>query len=104
MITFRPNAFVRRISMNLETLQIPALVTTVLALISLIVLPVTAMALSKIPGADAAGNSDSSGGASCDLPPTLEIEGTEDGTDLSSLPLMDKRTVEKFKTATFAMG
>ena len=90
--------------MTLETLQIPALVATVLTLISLIAIPAVAMALSKIPDTDAAKNSDSPVGATCDLPPTLEIEGTEDGTDLSSLPLMDKRTVEKFKTATFAMG
>ena len=90
--------------MNLETLQIPALVATVLALISLIAIPAAAMALSKIPDTDAAKNSDPSVGAACDLPPTLEIEGTADSTDLSALPLMDKRTVDKFKTATFAMG
>jgi hypothetical protein len=90
--------------MNLETLQIPALVTTVLALISLMVIPVKAMALSKSPGTDAAGNSGPSGGAGCNLPPTLEMEGTANSTDFSELPPMDKRTVEKFKTATFAMG
>lgn len=90
--------------MTLETLQIPALVATVLALISLIAIPAAAMALSKITDTDAAKNSDSPLGAACDLPPTLEIEGTADSTDLSALPLMDKRTVDKFKTATFAMG
>ncbi len=90
--------------MTLETLQIPALVATVLALISLIAIPAAAMALSKIPDTDAEGSSGPSGGAACDLPPTLEIERTADSTGLSAPPLMDKRTVDKFKTATFAMG
>jgi hypothetical protein len=62
------------------------------------------MALSKNLGTEVVNVSDSSEGAACDLPPTLEIDGTSDSSQHSGLPLMDQRAVEKFKTATFAMG
>jgi len=90
--------------MNFETLQIPAFVTIILALSSLIVIPVTAMAMSKLPVTVSAKSSDAPDGAACDLPPTVELKGkTAELTD-GQLPPMDKRATGNIKTATFAMG
>ena len=90
--------------MNLETFQLPAFVTIILALSSMIVIPATAMALSKLPVAVSAKNSDAPDGAVCALPPTVELEGkTAELTD-GQLPPLDKRTTGNIKTATFAMG
>jgi len=90
--------------MNLETLQTPAFITIILALTSLIVMPVVAMAGSKDLLQVTAKNSDTPEGSVCDLPPILDLEGK--GTELpdSEPPLLDKRAAKMFKTATFAMG
>jgi hypothetical protein len=90
--------------MNLEMLQIPVFAAVLFALASLIVMPVTSMALSGSLEADIVKTSDSSEGTACDLPPTLEISSTADSRQDSGLPLLDQRAVEKFRTATFAMG
>ena len=90
--------------MNLETLQIPAFVTIFLTLSSLIVIPVTALAMSKLPVTVSAKSSDASEEAACDLPPAVELKGkTAELTD-GQLPPMDKRATGNIKTATFAMG
>jgi hypothetical protein len=104
MITFRSHKYSRRNCMNLETLQIQAFVTIILALTSLIVIPVTAMAMSKLPVTVLAKSSGSLDGTACDLPPTVQIEGkTAESTD-GQQPPMDKRATGNIKTATFAMG
>ena len=90
--------------MNIETFQLPAFVTIILALSSMIVIPLTAMALSKIPVPVSAKTSDAPDGAACALPPTVELEEkTAELTD-GQLPPLDKRTTGNIKTATFAMG
>lgn len=87
-----------------ETFQIPAFVTIILALTSLIVIPVVAMAASKDPVAVLVKSSDAPGGVACDLPPTVEIEGKGSKFPDSELPSMDSKTAGDVKTATFAMG
>jgi hypothetical protein len=90
--------------MDIETFHIPSFVAIILALSSMIVIPVTAMALSKIPVAVFAKTSDAPDGAVCALPPTVELEGkTAELTD-GQLPPLDKKTTGNIKTATFAMG
>jgi hypothetical protein len=90
--------------MNLDTLLIQAFLTIILALTSLIVLPVTALMALENPVAALAKDSDGPEGAACDLPPTVEIVGKDAVLPGSEMPSIDKRAVEKFKTATFAMG
>ena len=90
--------------MNLETLQIPAFVTIILALSSLIVIPVTAMAMSKLPVTVSAKSSDSPDGAACDLPSAVELKGKTSELSDGQVPPMDKRATGNIKTATFAMG
>lgn len=90
--------------MNVDTLQIPALITIILALTSLVILPVTSMAMSRTPAKAEIKGSDSSDGSACDLPPSLELETTADKNQSDGQPFMDTRAAEKFKTATFAMG
>jgi hypothetical protein len=104
MITFKPYKTARRNRMNLEMLQIPAFVTIILALSSLIVIPATAMALSKIPVEVSAKSSDALDGAACGLPPVVELEGKAAQLTDGQLPPIDKRTTGDIKTATFAMG
>ena len=90
--------------MNLEMFQIPAFVAIIVALGSMLVFPVTAMALSKIPVEVSAKSSDAPDGAACELPPMVELKGeTAELTD-GQLPPIDKRTTGDIKTATFAMG
>jgi hypothetical protein len=90
--------------MNIESFNIPAFITIILALSSLIVIPQAAMAGSKNSVAIPAKSSDSPEGAACDLPPIQELEGKGAELSDSGLSLLDKRVPEKFKTATFAMG
>ena len=90
--------------MNIETFQLPAFVTIILALSSMVVIPVTAMALSKIPVAVSAKISDAPDGAACALPPTVELEGKSAELTNGQLPFMDKKAAGNIKTATFAMG
>ena len=90
--------------MNLEMFQIQAFVAIIVALGSMLVLPVTAMALSKIPVEISAKSSDAPDGTACDLPPTVELKGkTAEPTD-GQQPPVDKRATGNIKTATFAMG
>ena len=90
--------------MDIETFHIPSFVAIILALSSMIVIPMTAMALSKIPVAVFAKTSDAPDGTACALPPTVELEGkTAELTD-GQLPPLDKKTTGNIKTATFAMG
>ena len=90
--------------MNLETFQIPAFITVILALSSLIVIPVAAVALSKLPVMAFAKDSGSPEGAACNLPPTVELPGKTSGVKDDGLPTIDKRKTGDIRTATFAMG
>ncbi|MCJ7500485.1 hypothetical protein MUP29_09530 [bacterium] len=90
--------------MNIETFQIPTFVTIILALSSMVVIPVTAMALSKIPVGISGKTPDAPDGAACALPPTLELEGNTAELTNGRLPAMDKKAAGNIKTATFAMG
>jgi len=90
--------------MNVEMLQIPSFITIIIALGSLLVMPVTAMALSKIPAEESGKNAVATNGSACDLPPNVEIEGKGVALPNNELPPMDRRTADKIKTATFAMG
>ena len=90
--------------MNMDTFQIPAFITVVLALISLIILPTTSLALSRTPAKAAVKGSDSSDGVACDLPPSVEIDESDNSLQDTGPPSMDTRVLEKYSTATFAMG
>ena len=90
--------------MNVDALQIPSCITIIVALISLLVLPATSLAMSKTPAKAGVKGSDSSDGAACDLPPTLEPGTAADRAQGEGPPLLDTRAAEKLKTATFAMG
>ena len=90
--------------MSIDAFQLPAFVTIILALSSMVVIPVTAMALSKTPVAVSEKISDAPDGAACSLPPTVELEGKNAEPSNGQLPPMDIRAAGNIKTATFAMG
>jgi len=90
--------------MNLEALQIPAFITIILTLTSLIVMPIVVMAESKDPLPVSDKSSDVPEGSACDLPPTVDIEGKNAVPPGSELPSIDNRATDNFRTATFAMG
>ncbi|MDF1524834.1 MAG: hypothetical protein RRA15_02555 [bacterium] len=90
--------------MNIETFQIPTFLTVILALSSMLVIPVAAMALSKIPLGISAKTSDAPDGAACALPFTVELEGKTAEPGNGQLPPMDKKATGNIKTGTFAMG
>jgi hypothetical protein len=92
------------IIMNQEMIYIPALITIILALTSLIVMPIVAIADSKDPLQFSEKSSDAPEGSACDLPPVVEIEGKGAEFFNKELPPMGKRKIEDIKTATFAMG
>jgi len=90
--------------MNVETFHIAMFAAIMLALTSLIVLPAASVAMSRLPAGPSVESPGSSGGASCDLPPDIEIEGREGESSVGGLPPMDKNVTQNYKTATFAMG
>ena len=90
--------------MNLETIQIPAFITMLFTIAALFVVPLKALALSRIAAPVLAKSSESKDGAACDLPPTVQVDSTVDSRRNDGAPPMDQRAVEKYKTATFAMG
>ena len=90
--------------MNVETLQIPALVTIIIAFAVLLALPLAALSGSRVPVTAAVKSSGSSSNASCDLPPVLDGGDALQDRRPGGPPALDLKVPEKFKTATFAMG
>jgi hypothetical protein len=90
--------------MNLETFHIPVFITIIFAMTTFLVVPVAALAGSKIREASSAIRSESPDGAACSLPPTVELEGKAAEPGNGQLPPMDKKETGNIKTASFAMG
>ena len=90
--------------MNLEILQIPAFVTVFLALISLVLIPASTMAMSRLPADASQRNGDTVDGAACDLPPLVEVEGDGNSSTADGAPPLDREAAKDYLTATFAMG
>ena len=90
--------------MNIGTIQIPAFLTALLAAAVLVIVPMTAMAMSRLPNGISAGKADPGDGAACDLPPTVQLEGRSDKDPAFKEPSLDSKVTENTQTATFAMG
>ena len=90
--------------MNMEAVSFLVLMTMVLTLISLSLIPVTAMAMSRTPQDAVSNEADSAGGAACSLPPDVEVSGDGDANTAYGPPPLDKEVSDVIKTATFAMG
>ena len=60
--------------MSFDTTQIHAFAAVLFAIASILVMPVTAMAMSKSPDGVSTQSSDSADGPACELPPLLEID------------------------------
>jgi hypothetical protein len=90
--------------MNLESFPMAVFVTALVFTTIFISLPLVATAMSRISLETPVKSSDTSGGAACDLPPSVELEGKEKRPTAGELPAMDKKRAKEFKTATFAMG
>jgi hypothetical protein len=90
-----------------ESIQIPLLIATILALASLLIIPVIAVTDWKDPPSSSIEMSGTPEGASCALPPMLDIE--EDAMDsnpvvLPSLGYESNGAARELKKATFALG
>jgi len=90
--------------MFVETIQISGFTALVVSFAILILVPATLMAMSRLPMEALASSTDTPDGASCDLPPLLEIDGRTGEALVKDVPPLDMRTTKNQKTATFAMG
>jgi len=90
--------------MNLEALPVIAFAAALVFMTTFFFGPLVANAMSRISLESPARDSENSGEAACDLPPSVELEGKEGRLPAVELPLMDKRRAEELETATFAMG